>query len=297
MLAVDRPFGRSMREVVQIAGRYAASRAEAQVSLFDRGYLLGDAVFETFRAYRGRPFQLERHLARLAQSAGLLGLVLPTSLEQLSADVSAALARGALSEATVRVTLSRGEGPRGIGPGGYGTPVLSIVAAPHVPLPDWAYDEGIHARVVGPRRIPPACLDPRLKAAHYLPQIVARRELTGARELEGVMLTVDGAVCSGLVSNIFVAHAGLILTPPLSSGCLPGVTRELVLERAASVGLEVREGSLSPEALDQADEVLFTSSLVECLPVARLGARRLPGARGPITQALSALLRRAIEEA
>ena len=111
------------------------------------------------------------------------------------------------------------------------------------------------------------------------------------------MLTVDGAVCSGLVSNIFVAHAGLVLTPPLTSGCLPGVTRELVLERAASVGLEVHEGSLSPEALDQADEVLFTSSLVECLPVAQLGARRLPGARGPLTQALSALLRHAIEEA
>jgi branched-chain amino acid aminotransferase len=286
-----------MREVVQIAGRYAASRAEAQVSLFDRGYLLGDAVFETFRVYRGRPFQLERHLARLIEGASLIGLELPTAPERLAADVLAALARGALDEATVRVTLSRGEGPRGIGPEGYGAPVLSIVAAPHVPLPPWAYDEGVHARVVGPRRIPPACLDPRLKAAHYLPQIVARRELTGPRELEGVMLTVDGAVCSGLVSNVFVAQAGRVLTPPLSSGCLPGTTRALLLERATSAGLPLGEASVSPEVLEQADEVVFTSALVGCLPVAQLGGRRLLGARGPVTQALSALLRRAIEEA
>lgn len=286
-----------MREVVQIAGRYAASRAEAQVSLFDRGYLLGDAVFETFRVYRGRPFQLERHLARLIEGASLIGLELPTAPERLAADVLAALARGALDEATVRVTLSRGEGPRGIGPEGYGAPVLSIVAAPHVPLPPWAYDEGVHARVVGPRRIPPACLDPRLKAAHYLPQIVARRELTGPRELEGVMLTVDGAVCSGLVSNVFVAQAGRVLTPPLSSGCLPGTTRALLLERAPSAGLPLGEASVSPEVLEQADEVVFTSALVGCLPVAQLGGRRLLGARGPVTQALSALLRRAIEEA
>lgn len=286
-----------MREVVQIAGRYAASRAEAQVSLFDRGYLLGDAVFETFRVYRGRPFQLERHLARLIEGASLIGLELPTAPERLATDVLAALARGALDEATVRVTLSRGEGPRGIGPEGYGAPVLSIVAAPHVPLPPWAYDEGVHARVVGPRRIPPACLDPRLKAAHYLPQIVARRELTGPRELEGVMLTVDGAVCSGLVSNVFVAQAGRVLTPPLSSGCLPGTTRALLLERATSAGLPLGEASVSPEVLEQADEVVFTSALVGCLPVAQLGGRRLLGARGPVTQALSALLRRAIEEA
>lgn len=285
-----------MREVVQIAGRYVASRAEAQVSLFDRGYLLGDAVFETLRAYRGRPFQLERHLTRLIEGARAIDLRLPTSRAQLAADVHAALAHGELDEATVRITLSRGEGPRGIGVEGYDTPVLSIVAAPHVPLPRWAYDEGVHTRVVGPRRIPPACLDPRLKAAHYLPQIVARRELTGPRELEGVMLTVDGAVCSGLVSNIFVAHGGRLRTPWLGAGCMPGTTRALLLERAASAGLPLEEAPVSLEALEQADEVLFTSALVGCLPVAQLGARPLPGARGPLAQAVTALLTRALED-
>lgn len=275
-----------MRDVVYLGGRFVDSPSEASVSLYDRGYLLGDAVFETVRTYGLRPFALPDHLLRLAHGAAVLGIAIPEAIDAITTRVYEAIDRlGA--EAVVRVTLSRGDGPRGIGADGYEAPQLSIIAAPLIPYPAEAHAVGIDAAIVEQRRIPAVCLDPTIKHAHYLPQILARRSLHG---LEGVMLGVDGQVVSGLVSNVMIGRAGELITPPLVSGCLPGITRDRVLKLARARGLAVREEALYPADLHQADELFFTSTLMGCLPARSLDGRAYDAAPGPLASLLGAAL-------
>ncbi|WP_157601313.1 aminotransferase class IV [Stigmatella aurantiaca] len=261
----------------------------------ERGYLFGDAAFETLRGYGGHVFRLERHLERLAHSAQVLALRLPGSPETLAAQVREAVARSPHTDCAIRVTLSRGEGGAGISTKGFENPVFSITVKPLRSYPEEAYARGIRTRVVGPRKVPPECLDPTIKSGGaYLPSIIARQELDRDGMVEGVQLAVAGHVVSGLVSNIFAVSGRRLLTPDLASGCLPGITREALLQLAPSVGLEPTETRLSLDTLLQADELFFANSLMECLPVQQLNEHSFHPAPGPFTRELRAALHQLI---
>ncbi|SET96722.1 branched chain amino acid aminotransferase apoenzyme [Stigmatella erecta] len=280
--------------VVFFNGRFVPD-TEAQVSVHERGYLFGDAAFETLRGYGGHVFRLGRHLERLAHSARVLGLKLPGSLEVLAGQVREAVARSAQADCAIRVTLSRGEGGAGISTKGFEHPVFSITVKPLRAYPEEAYAKGIRTRVVGPRKVPAECLDPTIKSGGaYLPSIIARQELDRVGMVEGVQLAVAGHVVSGLVSNVFAVSGTRLLTPDVASGCLPGITREALLQLAPSVGLEPTETRLPLEALLQADELFFSNSLMECLPVQQLDEHSFPTAPGPFTRKLRAALHQLI---
>jgi len=294
--------------------------ADARVSLLDRGYLLGDSIFETLRTYGGVPFRLAEHLARLKRASDVTGIgeevgekgdgtLLPERsrggfaqksptpiFSNLAPLVLETLRRSGLQEAYLRITISRGEGPGGISPSGCDEPVLSIIARPWKPFPAEAYQQGIRSATVTPRRIPAACLDPTFKSGNYLPHVLARRELDALGMLEGVQRAVDGQVVGGTVSNVFCVHGDRLITPWPESGCLPGITRAAVLELAPRVGLVPVERRVEPDDLLAADELFFTNTLMECLPVAELDGRRFAGAAGPYTRAIheafGALVRR-----
>lgn len=295
---VKGPLGRAgapiMAELIQVNGSVVA-RGDATVSLFDRGFLLGDAVFETMRAHHGRVFMLDAHLARLARGVEVLGLDRAPAPSTLREQVVRAVSASGLPSAVLRLTVARGEGPRGIGTAGYDRPTVALVVSEPTPLPEWAYQDGIDTRIVRHRRLPTECIEPDIKHANYLPSILGRRELNGPRELEGLVLSVSGEVVSGLASNVFVIQGGELWTPPLASGCLPGVTRAVVLSLAADAGVAAHERPLWPDDLARADELFFTNTLFECLPVARLAGRPLSGAPGPVTRALHAALRQRID--
>lgn len=286
-----------MGEVIHLDGRFLSSRGEARVSLFDRGYLLGDAVFETIRAYRGRAFLLDRHLQRLGHSAEVLGLNAAALLARVPEIVGEALLRSALGDAVVRVSISRGEGPRGIGEAGYDHPVLAVTVQAFEPYPAQGYQRGIATRQLSARRIPPECFDPSIKSALYLPAILARRELSKAGLIEGIQRSVDGQLASGLVSNLFLVRGGALITPSLASGCLPGITRQLVLELAKALALPAQERRIEPDELLHAEEAFFTNTLMECLPIGEVDGRPLPLAPGAITRRVhQALLARVQED-
>jgi branched-chain amino acid aminotransferase len=285
-----------MGEVIHLDGRFLSSRSEARVSMFDRGYLLGDSVFETIRAYRGRAFLLDRHLARLEHSAAVLGLNAGGLLASIPAIVAEALERSELSDAVLRVSISRGEGPRGIGADGYDHPVLAVTVQAFQPYPAEGYQRGIATRQLSARRIPPECFDPSIKSALYLPAILARRELSTSGLIEGIQRTVDGQLASGLVSNLFLVRGGALITPSLASGCLPGITRQLVLELAKALALPAQERRIEPEELLHADEAFFTNTLMECLPIGEVDGRTLPAAPGAITRRVHQALLARVEE-
>lgn len=246
---------------------------EARVPVTDRGYLLGEGVFATLHGYDGVCFRAERHLQVLARGAAMFGLTLPLGIERLLAVVDEAAARTRAKDAYVRVTLTRGaEGDH---------PVLSVLSRPLVTPSAEDYERGVGAIVVTARRFPPACMDGTVKTTSYAPQVLARRESVarGVGEGEGIMLAVDGSLACGTMANLFVVRGDTLLTPSLASGCRAGVTREAVLEIAAGVGLTAREEVLDPALLDEADEVFFTSSRVECLPIAAVDGRAVGGGR------------------
>lgn len=231
---------------------------DARVSLFDRGYLVGEGMFATMRAYRGRCFRADRHLAQLAHGAELFALETKlATVSNLRARLDEVAAR--VGDARVRVTLS--------------DTALSIVAEPIVPPSDDDYANGVDVVTVAPRRIPPACFDGTVKSLSYAPSMLAQREARARGAAEGLQLTLDGALACGSVSNLFVIRGDELATPSLDSGCRVGITRAAVLELAPALGLRPVERRITPD--EAFDEAFLTSSRIEVLGIARLDARPL----------------------
>jgi branched-subunit amino acid aminotransferase/4-amino-4-deoxychorismate lyase len=277
---------RRLETVIYIGGRFVTAE-EAKVDLLDRGYLLGDGVFATMRGYGGVCFRPDAHLRELARGAEMLGIELSAPLAEIAEVADEAARRTGEEHAYVRVTLTHGPIGR--------APTLSVLARAMSVPPAAAYDRGIHAVTVTPRRVPPACIDGTIKTTSYAVQILAGREVARHGADEGIQLAVDGSLACGTMANLFVVLDNRLLTPALETGCRAGVTRAAVLELAPRLGLEPREERLAPSVLAEADEVFFTSTRVECLPVATVDGR--PVGRGSFDRthalraALSALVR------
>lgn len=283
--------------VVYLRDRFV-NPSEARISLFDRGYLFGDSIFETLRVYVGVPFALDAHLDRLEHSSAVTGIQIPVARHALSALVGDAVTTSGLSSAYVRVTVSRGEGGSGIGTLGADDPTLSIIVREHVPYPAGYYDDGVDSITLETRKIPAACLDPAMKSGNYLPNVLARRELERRGLTEGVMLSTTDSVVCGTVSNLFLVRAGALQTPDEASGCRPGVTRAILLELAEACGLRPAAQPISRADLEHADEAFFANTLMECLPLRSLDGRGLRSAEsGSSTRRLHAAYREAVVRA
>jgi branched-chain amino acid aminotransferase len=266
-----------MRPLVFLKDRFLSPSEDARVSLFDRGYLLGDAIFETLRAYDGAAFAVDAHLDRLEHAAEGTGIRPPHDRASLAALIAEAIHRSGLASAYVRITVSRGEvGSYGLGTLAADAPVLSIVVRDLGGYPDHAYEDGIDTQIVRARKVPAACIDPTMKTGSYMPNVLARREIDGAGMLEGVQLSVDGLVVSGTVSNLFLVAAGQLRTPDEASGCRLGVTRAVLLDLARALGIPTQVGPITVEDLGQADEAFFANTLMECLPIRRIAPHARP---------------------
>jgi branched-chain amino acid aminotransferase len=272
----------------------------AKVSVFDRGFLYGDSVYEVIRTYGGRPFEEEAHLARLRHSAGRIGLVPKWDGDRTAREIARTLeaSRGGdlpddaaapwnVGERYVRVVMTRGAGEIGLDPALAVDPVALVVVQPLSGPPARAYREGVAAAIVGVRRAAPEAIDPSAKTGAHLPNVLAVREARAAGAHEALLLDGRGYVTAGSSSNVFAVAGGALRTPPLAAGILEGVTRGLVLGLARALGLWVEEVPLRPEELEGADEVFITSTVREIVPVTRFGARPVGGGRpGPVTRRL-----------
>jgi branched-chain amino acid aminotransferase len=240
---------------------------QARLDPSDRGLLLGDGLFETMRAAAGRLPLLPRHMARLRDGASLLGLPAPS--EQAVADAARELLEADdLADAAVRLTLTRGPGPRGLLPPDEPLPTLLLTAAPLPPAP--APVRAVIATVTRRNERSPLA---RVKALGYLDQLLALREARNRGADDALLLNTKGRLACATAANLFLARGRELLTPPVAEGALPGVTRALVLELAPTLGLTPRERPLAPSALDEADAVLLTGSLRLVTPVAAVDGR------------------------
>ncbi len=269
---------------------------EAKVSVFDRGFLYGDGLFETMRAYRGKVFRLEEHLQRLFHSAQIISLPIPKTLKELEEAVYATLKANKLKDAYLRLTVSRGEGERGLDLPLSPRPNIIIVAKPLPHYPKRWYEEGLRAVVVKERREKDSALS-RIKSLNYLPNILAKLEAKEKGADEGIMLNRDGYLTEATVSNIFLISQGKLLTPSLKSGPLPGITRKTVIELAPALKLEVSEREIKLSELMEAEEAFLTNSLREVVPLTQVNGGPIgQGRPGKGTKAIAQAYSRAVED-
>lgn len=261
----------------------------AKVSVFDRGFLYGDSVFETIRTYGGRPFALERHLARLAESASRVFIDLPVTLDQLAREVRSAVVGAGNAESYVRVTITRGVGESlGLDPALSRHPLRVVIVTPLSPPPLEAYQDGVSVVSYRTERVTDNSAAAGAKVGNYLTAVLASREVRRAGAAEALIVDGQGRVVEGATSNVFVVEAdGTLVTPPEHDGILLGITRETLLEVAASLGVPVRYESLSLERVKNAAEVFVSSSIRELLPVVRIDGEPVGGGSpGALTQRL-----------
>ncbi len=263
--------------------------AEATVSIFDHSFLYGDGVFESIVCRKGRLFALEPHLDRLAASCQYLQLNLPYTHEQLEHQIVELLERNGLADGFVRVIVSRGEGYPVSDPRKAQTPsvIISVQGGPAITR---SRDTGVKLAIASTRRIPPICLEPRVKSNNYLNHIVAKIEAIGAGAEDAILLDVDGYVAELPVANIFVRHGNVLSTPP-SHGILAGITRETVMKLvaagAAGRDISVEARPMAPYDLFTAEEIFIVGTGTGVAFVEQIDGRTIgDGKAGPITSAL-----------
>lgn len=253
---------------------------QARLSPLDRGVTVGDGVFETLRVYRGTPFAWRRHHERLVHSAEALGLDPPDSAT-LRRAAAAVLDANDLREARLRITVTGGEGPPGSSRAG---------ARAHAWITAWPFTpwSGTADVVIAPWTRNERSATAGLKTISYAANVRALAFAEAAGAAEAIFANTSGNLCEATGSNVFTVSRGRLATPPLTAGCLAGVTRGLILELARDLGLGGDEVDLPIGALADVDEAFLSSSTREAQPIARIGGVPLPAAPGPVTIAVAA---------
>lgn len=238
------------------------------IDAHDRGFTLGDGLFETVLAEAGALRHLPAHLARMAAGCAVLGLPPPDRAE------AERLMQGALEDASlgsvraaVRLTLTAGCGGRGLD---RPEPVSPLLVATAAPAPKADQRAGLVTATVRRNDASPTS---RLKSLAYLDNVLARREAAAARADEALMLNTRGELACAAAANLFWVSGGRLYTPHQDCGVLAGITRARVIAAAAALGEPVRAVRAGPEALRQADGIFLTNSLIGLRPVARLDGR------------------------
>jgi len=259
-------------------------KEHARVSVFDHGFLYGDGVYETLRAYEGRIFLWERHMARLRRSCELIGLDLPIRDEVWIPIIAELLVRNGLQDAGLRLTVSRGEGELGIDPRLCPNPTIVVMAKPVVTYTDQQREQGKVLHLSSVRRNSELAQPPQIKALSFLNNILAKQEAVRVGADDALMLNMDGYLSECTTSNIFFVKNQQLYTPAVDCGILKGITRDVVIELAHKLEVCVEEGRYTMEQLIQADECFITNTGIEIMPVSRIGDCQIgQGKRGPLT--------------
>lgn len=286
MSQARRATRREVTLAVLIDGEPCAA-ADARVSVFDRGFLYGDSVFETIRTYAGRPFALDEHLDRLARSAAMVYIPLPCSREQLTQEIERAIRLAGHDESYVRVMITRGQGELGLDPALAELPLRVIIAGELKPPAPELYTQGASAVTFKTLRPSDATLAEGAKIGNYLVAVLAMREARKHGAHEALIVDRAGCVVEGASSNIFFVREGILCTPPEDAGILSGITRRCALLAASDLGLQVQFVLPSIDELKAASEVFVSSSIRELLPIVRIDGSPINDASvGPMTRGL-----------
>jgi len=257
--------------LVYVDGKFVPEE-EATVSVFDHGFLYGDGVFEGIRAYNGRVFRLQEHVDRLFDSAKAIDLNPGISKDEMSEIIKETLRKNNLKFAYIRPIISRGKGTMGLDPTKCPKPTIVCAAAPTGAMYGDLYDTGITAVTVCVRRNTPDTLPPNVKSLNYLNNILGKIEANYKGGDEAIFLDRTGKLAEGSGDNIYLVKNGVLYTPPTINN-LKGITRMVILELAAKLGIKVEICELGLFDLYTADEVIVSGTMAELCPIVKIDGR------------------------
>ena len=254
---------------------------QAVVSVNDRSFLYGDGLFETMRIVHGRPFRMAQHLERLVRGADFLKIKLPFTPKEIQKFAEQLVGKNEMPEAVLRVTLSRGVGPRGYSPRGAERPVMVMTMHPTPPLDqivEWSL-------VTSSFRIPASDPVSSFKTTSKLLNIMARAEAEEKGADEALIINTNGEVAETTSGNLFWVYQDKICTVPTGRGVLPGITRAVVLEICQALELETNKRVIKPEALRNSQGIFVSQSVFGIVPVTSFDG--LPVTPSPLVDQIS----------
>ncbi|MBI1390001.1 MAG: branched-chain-amino-acid transaminase [bacterium] len=281
---------------ISINGELRA-KEDATVSIFDHGFLYGDGVFEGIRVYKGIIFRGERHVRRLFRSARVIALDPVWPAEKYLDEISRLARHWGEQNKTdlksdpdplyVRVVISRGDGDLGLNPVKCPNPnIIVIVDRIKMYPPEW-YENGLTLVTTAIRRNSSDATPPQVKSLNYLNNILAKLDANRQGAAEAIFLNQQGYVSEATADNLFVVRDGALVTPPVSDGALPGITRDAVIELARQEDFDCREAHLTLYDLFSADECFVTGTAARVVPVTKIDGRVIGGGKpGAVTQRL-----------
>jgi branched-chain amino acid aminotransferase len=284
-----------MKDIIWMNGKLIGKK-KAVISVFDHGFLYGDGIFETMRAYNGRVFRLDKHMTRLYSGAQILGIRIPYSSQWLTRTVSRLVAIVKSTDAYVRIAITRGRGRFGLDPAFCKNPAVIVNVKSFKGYPHSFYQKGAKVCISSSRRDHASPLS-NLKSMNYLVNILAFIEAKKKKKDDAITLNTDGFVAEATTSNVFMIKGNVIITPRTSEGLLPGITRDVIIALARSIGFNVSEKRVRVADLKRADEIFLTNSIVEIRGIVEMdGSIIADGTIGPVTKLLHHLYRQSVSD-
>lgn len=260
---------------------------KAVVSVFDRGLVLGDGLFETVRAWNGHPQFFDLHYRRLAKSAKRLRIHLPMDAKSLKAVVNRLCSKSRLADAVVRITLTRGRYLGGLAIDPSLPPTLIITVAPVSGLPEDLYGKGVKVAISDINKAAASGLDSAIKSTNYLANIFAKAQADRKGAYEAILLGPRGEIAELSTSSFFCVAGGKVLTPPIDTGILPGITRQVLLRILKREKIPHGEAALFPQEAGRMQEAFLCSSVRGPLPISHIEKARIgDGKPGPMFKRL-----------
>jgi branched-chain amino acid aminotransferase len=261
--------------------------ADAKISIFDHGLLYGDGVFEGIRVYNSKVFELEAHIRRLYESAKVIRLEIPMAKDKLISAVEDTVKANKVIDGYIRLVVTRGVGNLGLNPFVCEKSCLFIIADSIQLYPEELYEKGMKVISATTVRNHPLAIPPQIKSLNYLNNILAKIEALDNNVPEAIMYNHEGYVAEATGTNVFIVKDGVIYTPPVEAGALPGITRAIVIGLAKKEKLQVVEKNLTRFDLYVCDEFFLTGTAAEVIGVVDIDGRTIgDGTPGPITKLL-----------
>jgi len=271
-------------------------KSKALVSVFDHGFLYGDGIYETLRAYKGVAFKIDEHIERLFRSASMIGLKIPKKPDEIKRTIYKTMWANRHHEAYIRISISRGPGPIGLDPELCPKPTLVIISNAFKEYPTEYYQKGVNVAIVDVRRNFKDALNPKIKSLNFLNNILAKIEAKNRGAYEAIMLNSKGYVAEGTITNIFFVRNNVLHTPEVNVGILDGITRKIILEIAKELNIKTKEGKFIPNDIYNAHEVFISNTTMEIMPVTEVDNIKIGRKIGKIIKMLHAAYKRKVAE-
>ncbi len=260
---------------------------EAKISIFDRGFLYGDSIYETFPVYKRKPLFLDNHLERLFHSASLLSLDMSLTREEITGEMLKTIEASPLENQYLRIIITRAESSIGLGKSATPENNLVIISKELPPNPTWWYEDGVSLYVSSVQRNDPRATDPNAKSGNYLNNVMAHIDAQKHNFYDAIMINSEGFVAEGTTFNLWMIKDGIVKTPSPNVGLLKGITRERVIELIkADPQMKFEEAQITAAEFENTDEAFLTSSLRGVVPITQINQTMLSKGVGPLTKTI-----------